>query len=140
MESINLKKALRQIRLDDTPESPVYTLDFTNAGISGKSEAMRAALGKFVQLSQGAKDGTLDDGDSEILADAYEAVVSIMLGEEAWPEIVEYIGGGIAPARMTVVLMPLVLWLLDQYNDIMTANDNRVVAKYLRGSVGDSAL
>ncbi len=138
MESINLKKAVRQIRLDDTPESPVYTLDFTNAGISGKSEAMRDALGKFVQLSQGAKDGTLGDGDSEILADAYEAVVGIMLGEEAWPEIVEYIGGGIAPARMTVVLMPLVLWLLDQY--IMTANDNRVVAKYLRGSVGDSAL
>ena len=37
MESINLKKAVRQIRLDDTPESPVYTLDFTHAGISGKS-------------------------------------------------------------------------------------------------------
>ena len=102
--------------------------------------AMREALGKVARLAQAARDGSLGRAENEVLAEAYETVVTVMLGPDAWSEIVEYIGGGVEPSRMTVALMPLVLWLLDQYNDIMTANDNRVVLKYLRGSVGDAAL
>lgn len=135
--NLNLKKAVEEIRLDDSPESPVYTLDFTDMGITGKSERMRECLAGFAEL-QGKP---IDQGSAKVIADAYREVITVMLGEDAYGEIVDYVGGGTtAPEKMNVVLMPLVLWLLDQYNDIVTVNDSRVVQRYLREQLSDAAL
>lgn len=134
--NLNLKKAIEEIRLDDSPESPVYTLDFTDMGINGKADRMRGCLARFAAAQE-----AMAEGRSGEVAEAFREVVECMLGEQAYAEIVDYVGAGeVPPEDMTAVMLPLVVYLVDRYGDVLTANDSKVVAQYMRDEVGNAAL
>ena len=146
MAIIGLKKAIEEIRLDDSPDSPVYHLNLTDIGVAEKASKLRANVRLYQDLQARLAAGVADEGDMdallEELAGVYEALISLMLGSEAYAEIVAYASGGhdVEPKEMNIVLTPLVLYLFEKYNEVVTANNNAAMLKYGRKRVAAAAL
>ena len=147
MATIDIKKARQVIRLDDSEGSPEYTLDLTDKGIGRKIDSIRRHYAKYTQLKEkmdaadAKRDGEAVDALMHQLAEVYEQIVSEMLGAEAYRDVVGYVGGGeVEPWEMNAVLTPLVMYLLEQVNDAVTANKNEAIMKYVKGRNAADAL
>ena len=146
MTIIGLKRAVEEIRLDESPDSPVYRLDLTDIGIAEKAAKLRANVRRYQDLQARLEAGVADEADMdallEELAGVYEVLISLMLGHEAYEEIVAYAANGadIEAKDMNIVLTPLVLYLYEKYNEVLTANNNAAIAKYGRKRVAAAAL
>lgn len=133
---IGLKKAVRTFALDESEDSPVYTLDLTDKGIAAKLHAVARQQAEFADLGERLR-SCKDDEEAERLlaktAELYEGVISVLLGKKAYEEIVEYVGGGSDASDVNMALTPLVVYLLSEVVETVAANDLAASAKYLRG-------
>ena len=143
MKTLGIKKAREVIRLDDSEGSPEYVLDLTDAAVGKHLSQIRRCY-KVYEKAQASlkqsKDGQLSPEMGEDLAKAYRKSIEIMLGKEAYEDICAYVGEGLSPSEMNLVLTPLVLYLFEQFNDVVTANDSKAVKKYMKGRDGSGAI
>lgn len=131
---IGLKKAVQRIALDESDESPVYTLDLTDKGVSAKLFSITARFEEFQQLGEWLRTCESDERAEWLLgktAELYEQVITDLLGAEAYKEIVEYVGGGEDAANLNMVLTPLLRYLFEQVVGVAYAKDGAAIEKYL---------
>lgn len=131
--NLNIKKAVQRIRLDDSPDSPVFTLDLTNSSINRKSVPMASAWKLYDDLVCQMGEGEMAPDLAKRVAAVYRHVVTIMLGPGSFETIKEYVTDGeeLPDEEITDVLAPLVSYLFTRYGEVVTANRDRAVAKYL---------
>lgn len=143
MPTLNVHKAIQEIRLDDSSESPVFTLDLTDSSMNEKTPII---AGCYVVYQRIMKDYESGDVDFELtktkLASIYEQIIELMLGQEAYLEIFEYIRNGkdIEAAEITMAMAPVVEYLLQEFDAVLTANRSKVVQDFLEESNGAGAL
>lgn len=133
MKVLGLTKAYETIRLDESPDSPEYAIDLSDAAIGAKEQVLGAALADYERI--------LAEGDREELTALYRSVIVAMMGEEAYRDIVAYVGGGVFGAeQVNLMLTPLVLYLLELFSAAVSANYAAAAAKYLRGGDEGAAV
>ena len=139
---INMHKAVRRIKLDDTPESPEFTLDLTDDGMQRKAVAMAGACAVYRKLVQDCESNGITDSIKERMAAIYHVIVDVMLGDGAFDKIMLWTAGGTdVPAHeVTMAFAPLIAYLVDEYDMVLTANKSEAVARYLDGVEDADAL
>lgn len=136
--SINMRRAVRRIRLDDEPGSPEFMLDLTDAGMQAKAVPMAGACAVYQKAVEDMQAGDLGDGMKRRVAAIYRVIVDVMLGEGAFETILEWTAGpDEPPENVTMAFAPLIVYLVNEYEAMMTANRNEAVARYLDG-LGDA--
>ena len=123
MKVLGLRKAYETIRLDESPDSPEYVIDLSDAALGEKARV-------------------LEEGGRADVSELYRSVIVTMMGEAAYGEIVEYVGGGMLGAEeVCMALTPLVLYLVELFNATVEANMGAAAARYLgKGADGAAVL
>lgn len=140
---LGLKKAVQEIALDESPNSPVYTLNLTDKGIAKKLYSVATQFGEFQKLGEGLRNCKGDEEAERLFiktSELYKEVIAGILGDVAYSEIIEYVGCGEDAANLNMVLTPLVNYLFVQVFDTLNANDKSAVGKYLQESDAAAAL
>ena len=134
MKVLGLRKAYETIRLDESPDSPEYVIDLSDAALGEKARVLGVAVADA--------DRILEEGDRADVSELYRSVIVTMLGEAAYGEIVEYVGGGMLEAEeVCLALTPLVLYLVELFNATVEANMGAAAARYLgKGADGAAVL
>lgn len=142
---LNLSKAKEVIRLDDEPGSPSFVLDLTdNAVIKNGQEVYQEYIKHNEQLTK-IEQGSDTPEDRALMAKIWKKTISVLLGENAYDIICDYVRNGfddVTDDEITLLLTPVVLYLLDKLNSVATANNNQAVLKYARSkqSAANSAI
>lgn len=132
---LHMGKARQEVALDDSPGSPVFSLDLTDAGMERMVRGFSDASRRFRAACAGA-DGSGGDGRADALGDAvaglYRDVICACLGEGAYEATVRYIGGdGMEPREYNTAIAPLASWCAARVVDVRRANDEAAYALYL---------
>ncbi len=136
---LGIKKAKTVIRLDDSPESPAFELDLTSTGLAAASEKLAAAHGSYSKALAALKSGAKDAAAMADIAACWREVIEAALGAEACDAIVAYVSDGrdIEEAELVYVLSPVVVYLMGEISQALTANRAKSFEKYL-GEVRDA--
>ncbi len=129
---IGVKRAVQEIALDDSPDSPVFTLDLSDKAIARDFERIARLYGSMVALSDGMKsDEDYTVGRQMALASIERKIITAILGEDAYEAIIGYVACGKPAHECNLILLPLLEYLFAQVKDVVTANDSAAVRKYL---------
>lgn len=132
---LHLKKAVEEIRLDDSPDSPVYKLDLTDKEVVKNGKKVHADYLKYADVLKRVEDGSESPDDLKVMGDLFESVITTCLGKKAFSEILDYVRDGdedIPRDDLLLLMTPVVLYLLERINDVTTANNSEAVLKYAR--------
>ena len=137
METIGMEKAIREVRLDDSPDSPVFTLDLTDRGALRSIEIMSKSRRTFERHAAAFARGEITDEVIDGLAECTETAVEACFGKGSYARIIEYVSGGaeIDPREMTLVMSKLAAWLFERIENVLGIKRDEAVKKYL----GDDA-
>lgn len=147
-EVIGLKKAAQQIKLDDSPDSPVFTLVLAGEQLGQKMTDMLVYAEEYLRanenLQEAVKDGDLDKAlAAQVeLAEIYEGMVNTMLGANAWDEIVNWISGGasISVGDLVALLSPLIQYLIRTLNDTLGVTRRQAHERYVEADNAADAI
>lgn len=142
---LGIKQAYKEVRLDDSPDSPVFVIDFTDAGLTKNVTKFRSLLGemKMVQTEL----GELGESDKipahlkKAIAAAYRKIITEVLGKEAYQEIVGYVGcGKVSAVEISTLLSPLVTYLCNEIREVIDVRQIDAMQKYapVISAVGDA--
>lgn len=115
---LNIKRAIEEIRLSDSEDSPVFYLDMTDAEMPKKFNLLMAKKRKYDTLQDKIK-ACKDDAKviplAKECAKEIKGIITICLGEDACNEIVRYIKNGqkIADYKIASYLAVVATALLD---------------------------
>ena len=129
---IGVKRAVQEIALDDSPDSPVFTLDLSDKEIARDVERITLLYGSVVAISDVVQsDADYPVGRQMALAGIERKIITAILGEEAYREIIGYVACGKPAHECNMILLPLLEYLFEQVRDVVTANDSAAFRKYL---------
>lgn len=130
---INMHKAIREIRLDDSEDSPTFTLDLTDKGMQSKAVAISGCCAVYLNLVKKMKENGITEEISKQLLSVYRVAINVFLGEGSFDVISDWLvdSGSVAPEEMTAAYAPLIEYLFSEYEAVMTANRSSAVEKYL---------
>lgn len=131
---LGIKKAKQEIRLDDSPDSPVYTLDLTSKSVIKKGKEVYSDFQRNEKILKRIEDGSEDPEDLATMNHFYEKTITTLLGPDAYKEITEFVADGedVDDCDLIFLITPVVLYLLEQLGDVVTANNSQAVLKYAR--------
>ena len=115
---LNIKRAVEEIRLSDSEDSPVFYLDMTDTEMPKKFNLLMAKKRKYDLLQDKIK-ACKDDAKviplAKECAKEIKGIITICLGEDACKEIVRYIKNGqkIADYKIATYLAVVATALLD---------------------------
>lgn len=135
MPTIGLRKAIQEIRLNDEPDSPVYTLDLTDDAVNKKVPLLAGAYQVYKRLMEKMnEEGPIEQHCAAVMS-LYKYVINLMLGEGAYEEILAYVKNGhdVPDLKLTTTFLPLIAYLFETMTDVLTVNHNAAVIKYLEG-------
>ena len=136
MTTLNMHKAIEKIRLNDEPDSPEFVLDLTDESINRKSVMLAGCYATYTATMNALANGADAVKAKLTLSAIYKQAVIVMLGEEAYKTILEYLRNGtnVREDELTLVMAPLVAYLFERFDDVLTMNQNKAVIKYLEGN------
>ena len=123
---LNMNRAAETIQLTEDPDAPVFKLDLTLSALREKEKFFRSQLDDFQKYAgelsacdKGFEE--LDTGELKKFLKICETIVDGMLGEGAFDSACEYLkaGADIENEELTLLLTPLVLYLVDVMNKSM---------------------
>lgn len=120
---IPLKKARREIKFDDAPDSPVYVLDFTDKGIENTCRYLSECYEFSAALAEGG------EYDPVRHASIFQKVISSALSEDAYWQIIEYLDAD--PEEVNVLLTPLVQYLFAEYGEYVSRRREMLRDRYV---------
>lgn len=134
---LNLKKARQEIKLDDSPDSPVYVLDLTDKSVVNKGKKIYSQFMEHQKEFERIEDGSEEPEDIAFMEGFWRLIISTCLGDKAYQETVDYVkdgadGEGLDDKSILLIITPLVLYLLEQIGEVVSANNNSAVLKYAR--------
>ena len=131
-----MHKAIEKIRLNDEPDSPEFVLDLTDESINRKSVMLAGCYATYTATMNALANGADAVKAKLTLSAIYKQAVIVMLGEEAYKTILEYLRNGtnVREDELTLVMAPLVAYLFERFDDVLTMNQNKAVIKYLEGN------
>lgn len=139
IDIIGINRAKQRIKLTDEPDSPEFVLDLTTTAL-GKNltKVFRCAM-QYTQAHEQAETAVANGDDDAyieaagVIAQAYEGIVTTMLGAEAWDAVLDYVGDGekLEATELSIAIMPLVEYLLTKFNDLLGITRRAAEAKYL---------
>lgn len=137
---LNLHKAVRKIRLDDSEDSPEFTLDLTDKAMTQKAPVIAGCAAVYSKVVDDMKVEGLTDEISQRLMASYHVTIDAFLGDGAFNAITRWLADdeNIPPEAMTAVYAPLMTYLYNEYNEIMTVNRNKAIGHYLAGLKNDN--
>ena len=132
---IGLRKAVQEIALDDSPDSPVYKMELTDTALGKSAKRIKDILGRVEKVQkkiEEAEGQELPEKVKVAVAEIYKTVIAGCLGDEAYKQIVEYVGGEGAKAKdLSTLLTPLVVYLCGELSAVMQAHSAAVQSKYV---------
>lgn len=133
--TLNLHKAVRKIRLDDSEGSPEFVLDLTDQAIVEKAAVYAGCAAVYSKAVKDMEEQGLTDEVRQRLMSAYHVTVDAFLGEGAFDTITAWLcdGEGVPPEQMTAVYAPLMVYLYEEYNAVLTVNRNKAAERYFTG-------
>lgn len=143
MPTLNIHKAVQEIRLDDSPESPVFKLDLTDSSINKKTPFIAGCYVVYQRVLDDLKESKITTEEAKVkLASIYKQIISAMLSTDAYEAIYQYIKGAsdAEPEEVTLAMSPIVEYLLQEFDAILTMNRSKVVRQYLEDSDGTDAI
>lgn len=131
---IGLRKAVQEIKLDDSPDSPVYKLDLTDKSVIRKGKAVYSEFQKNKDALARVEEGSEAQEDIDAMAHVWRSVIESTLGKKAYQEIFDYVTDGqdIEINDALLLITPVVMYLLQELEAVVTANNNSAVLKYAR--------
>ena len=142
---VNLKRAIQEIKLDDSPDSPVYILDLTDSKIASNVKRFKGMLeelgGIKNDLDNLKKRDEIPLGIRKRIAACYEDIITETLGSKAYKEILEYAGGkNVKAEEVTTALSPLIIYLTGEINEAVRGNNEGAFRKYLGEEYGAASM
>lgn len=142
---VNLKRAIQEIKLDDSPDSPVYTLDLTDSRIANNVKRFKGMLKELGGIKK-ALDALKKSDEIPLdlrkrIAACYKDIITETLGEKAYKEILEYVGGeNVKAEEVTTALSPLIIYLTGEINEAVRGNNEGAFRKYLGEEYGAASM
>ena len=136
-EVMNLHRPIQRIALDDSPDSPVFTLDLTDKGMSDKAVIISGCCQVYLETAKQMKTVGLTDEVAHDMAYTYRIIIDTMLGEGSFDVITDWLSDGndVEPEQMIAIYSPLVEYLLGEYDSVLTANKNLAAQRYLNDAI-----
>lgn len=145
---IGLSKARQRIRLSDEPDSPEFVLDLTSTALGKNLTAMVGLARRYVEISE-RREAAAEEGNEHAIvaalrdtAEVYRGIITIMLGKDAWEQVLAYVGDGepIELEEASIAIAPLAGWLLNRFNEILGVTRRKAAAKYLEPTNDPDAI
>lgn len=140
MVTLNVRQARQEIRLDESEDSPVYTVDLTDSNLIKAAGEIYARFLTIAPIIERMDEEEPSDEDMAAIAEEWEAVIVGVLGQQAYDDVVEYVGGGADRTQLNFVLAPLALYLIDLLDELINSNLTTARNRYVRAARGADAL
>lgn len=133
VKSLGMKRAIVRIPLCDDEDSPVFTLDMRDESVGKKAAVLYEKYLEMKPELEAVENGSKEEGNIEAVIALWKTIIDSMLGDGAFDATVAFIADGedVKPSEMILLISPLVYYLLEQMEDILTANRSAAFEKYV---------
>lgn len=132
---LNMHKAVRKIKLDDSEGSPEFVLDLTDQAMQDNAVKFAGCAAVYGKITEDIDRDGLTEEIKERLIACYHVTIDAFLGDGAFDTICAWLTDdeGVPAEAMTAAFAPLMVYLYDEYHSVLTANRNMAVSRYIDG-------
>ena len=136
-----MHRAVETIKLNDEPDSPEFRIDLSDSSINQMSVMLAGCYVNYSETMKAIANGADMVKAKFRLSAIYKQMISTFLGEDAYNTILEYLRNGtdVSEDDLTLIMSPLIEYLFEKFDDVITMHQNKAVLKYLNRGEDDGA-
>ena len=143
MPVVNLHKAVQLIQISEDEDAPVFKLDLSDKSVNEKASLVAGCWAVYQNTLKAFEEGKIDADEFRIRQAAiYKQVIVVMLGEEAFNTLYNFLKGpsDLPFEEITMTAAPLAEYLLGEFDAIFTINRSKVMRDFIGESDGTDAI